>query len=149
MPTTIYFSGSISGGRQDVATYREIVAALEADGHHVLAGAVTSEEIGAHGEALGVQDIFNRDIGWIDVADMVVAEVSVPSSGVGYEIAYARYRREIPVICLYRPAYTKRCTAMISGDAGIELIEYEEVATMLPRLMESIRRSGRYPDRLP
>jgi nucleoside 2-deoxyribosyltransferase len=149
VPTTIYFSGSISGGRQDLATYREIVAALEAEGHYVLAGAVTSEEIGAHGEALAVQDIFKRDLAWIDAADLVVAEVSVPSSGVGYEIAYARYRREIPVICLYRPAYTKRCTAMISGDAGIELIEYEDVPAMLPRLMESIRRSGRYPDRLP
>jgi nucleoside 2-deoxyribosyltransferase len=149
VPTTIYFSGSISSGRQDVGTYRRIVAALEAEGHHVLAGAVTSEEIGAQGETLAPQEIFDRDLAWVDAADVLVAEVSVPSNGVGYEIAYARYRRAIPVICLYRPAYTKRCSAMISGDRGIELLAYEEVDAMIPRLLESIRRSGRYPDRLP
>lgn len=148
MPTTIYFSGSISSGRQDVATYRRIVAALEAEGHHVLAGAVASEDIGAHGETLAPHEIFERDIAWVDAADLLVAEVSVPSNGVGYEIAYARHRRDIPVICLYRPAYTARCSAMISGDRGIELIAYEEVETMLPHLLESIRRSGRYSDRL-
>ncbi len=149
MPTTIYFSGSISSGRQDLATYRQIVAALENDGHEVLAGAVASEDVGAQGESLAPHEIFDRDLAWVDAADVLVAEVSVPSTGVGYEIAYARFRRGIPVICLYRPAYTKRCSAMISGDRGIELIEYEEVEAMLPRLLESIRRSRRYPDRLP
>ncbi|HEX7830181.1 MAG TPA: nucleoside 2-deoxyribosyltransferase [Thermoanaerobaculia bacterium] len=149
MPTTIYFSGSISSGRQDVETYREIVAALEAAGHHVLAGAVTSETVGAGGEAIAPHEIFDRDIAWVDAADVLVAEVSVPSNGVGYEIAYARHRRGIPVICLYRPVYTKRCSAMIAGDRGIELIAYDEVPAMLPQLLESIRRLGRYPDRLP
>jgi hypothetical protein len=56
----------------------------------------------------------------------LVAEVSMPSTGVGYEIAAARYRYRIPVICLYRPAYTARCTAMVAGDDGVELIEYTD-----------------------
>jgi nucleoside 2-deoxyribosyltransferase len=149
VPSTIYFSGSISSGRQDVATYRRIVAALEQEGHRVLAGVVTAEEIGDHGERQSPEEICARDLRWIDEAELLVAEVSVPSTGVGYEIAYARYRRDLPVICLYRPAFTKRCTAMVAGDRGIELITYEELETMLPNLLESIRRAARYPDRLP
>lgn len=149
MATTVYFSGSITGGRADLPLYRVIVNAMEAEGLTVLAGAVAAEHIGPSGESLARREIFTRDLAWLDAADLLVAEVSVPSLGVGYEIAYARYRRAIPVICLYRPAHTARCSAMISGDPGIDLIEYETVETMLPRLLESIRRPSRYPDRLP
>ena len=122
MPTTIYFSGSISGGRADLETYRFLVDAMSAEGHRVLAGSVASEEVSDHGDPLAPQDICARDLRWIDEADLLVAELSMPSLGVGYEIAYARWSRQIPVICLYRPAFTKRCSVMIGGDPRIELI---------------------------
>lgn len=149
MTTTIYFSGSISGGRGDVGLYRRMIDALENEGHRVIAGAVAAEHVGDGGEALGMREIFERDLGWIDESDLVVAEVSIPSLGVGYEIGYARYRRGIPVLCLYRPAWTRRCSAMISGDPGIELLEYDEVENVIPRMLESARRLGRSPVRLP
>src|SRR5947207_11038056 len=140
MPLTIYFAGAISGGRGDVAHYRDIVSALESDGYRVLAGAVAAEHVGADGERLESKAIFERDMQWIEEADVLVAEVSTPSTGVGYEIATARYRRDIPVICLYRPAYTKRCTAMVGGDRGIELIEYDDAAEMLDRLRAALAK---------
>jgi len=137
---TIYFAGAISGGRADVAHYRTIISALEADGHRVLAGAVAAETVGDSGEALDACAIFDRDLAWLGEADVIVAEVSMPSTGVGYEIAAARYRLNIPVIALYRPAYTKRCTAMVSGDRGIDLIAYDDNATMLSRLREALAK---------
>ena len=143
MATTIYFSGAISGGRADVALYRRIVDALEQDGYRVLAGSVADEEITDHGDDFDPCLVFTRDIGWLEQANVLVAEVSTPSTGVGYEIATARYRYHMPVICLYRPAYTKRCSAMVSGDMGVELIEYEEdaFASMLERLREALTRA--------
>jgi nucleoside 2-deoxyribosyltransferase len=137
---TIYFAGSITGGRADVAHYRRIVAALEENGHRVLAGAVASETIGDSGEALDACAIFDRDVGWIAEADVLVAEVSMPSTGVGYEIATARYRDGIPVICLYRAEFTKRCTAMVAGDRGVELIAYEDAGEMLDRLRSALEK---------
>lgn len=137
---TIYFAGAISGGRGDVAHYREIISALQADGHRVLAGAVAAEDVGAGGEALDSCAIFERDVAWLAEADVIVAEVSTPSTGVGYEIATARYRFNIPVICLYRPAYTKRCTAMVAGDRQIELIEYDDAPQMLSRLRAALAK---------
>src|SRR5450759_3975087 len=140
----IYFSGAITGGRGDVPLYRRIVETLESAGHRVLAGVVTAMDITAAGEAIDNVAIFQRDLEWIrEVAEsggILVAEVSQPSTGVGYEIATARYRYGIPVICLYRPAYTKRCTAMVSGDAAIETIQYEDagVDSMLARLIRAI-----------
>ena len=106
----------------------------------MLAGAVAAEHVGAGGESIEAPAIFDRDLGWIADADVLVAEVSVPSTGVGYEIATARYRHSIPVICLYRPAYTKRCSAMISGDRGIDLIEYTETTEMLSRLRSALAK---------
>ncbi len=149
MATTIYFSGAISGGRADVALYQRIVDTLEAEGYCVLAGAVAAEHVSAGGETLHPPDICARDLAWLDQADLVVAEVSIPSLGVGYEIAYATRIRRIPVIALYRPAWTRRCSAMIAGDPGVHLLEYEEPEAMLPQLLESIRRLRRYPDRFP
>jgi len=142
MPTTIYFSGSISGGREDIETYRTIVAALEKAGHRVFAGMVTAQHIGAAGEPLSAVEIFERDVAWIEEVaregGVLVAEVSRPSTGVGYEIALARYRLDIPVVCLYRPAFTRRCSGMIAGDRAIRLIEYtdETVDLVIGRLLD-------------
>jgi nucleoside 2-deoxyribosyltransferase len=140
---TLYFAGAISGGRDDVALYREIIAALEREGYRVLAGAVAAEHVTASGEALDSRAIFERDLGWIAECDIVVAEVSKPSTGVGYEIATALYRFGIPVICLYRPAHTTRCTAMISGDRAIDLIEYGAVSELLPGFWRHSRHTLR------
>ena len=140
---TIYFSGSISGGRSDVALYRRFISALQRAGHRVLAGAVASEEIGDYGETITPREIHDRDLRWVDDADVIVAEVSMPSHGVGYEIAYARHRRDIPVICLYRQGHTQRCSAMLAGSPGVELIEYDDPAEAELRLVESLGRLGR------
>jgi hypothetical protein len=142
---TIYFSGSISGGRADLPLYCRIVEALAAEGHRVLAGSVTAGHIGAEGDPLAADAIFKRDIAWIEEVarenGVLVAEVSQPSTGVGYEIAIARYRYSMPVICLYRPAHTRRCTAMVAGDASIRLIEYtdDSVDAMLEQLSRTLR----------
>lgn len=140
MSKTIYFSGAITGGRDDVPLYRRFVSALEEAGHRVLAGAVTSEGVTSAGEPVDPRAVFQRDLDWIDQADIVVAEVSTPSHGVGYEIATARYRFGTPVICLWRPSRTRRCSAMLSGDAGIRFIEYTDqtVGEAADRLLVAI-----------
>ncbi len=141
----IYFSGAITGGRGDVPLYRRIVEALESEGHRVFAGVVAASDIGDSGEPLDSASIFERDLAWIgEVAaagGLVVAEVSQPSTGVGYEIATARYHHDLPVVCLYRPKYTKRCTAMVAGDQGIDMIEYSDdtLDGMLNRLVHTVR----------
>ena len=135
-PKIIYFSGSISGGREDAELYRHIVSALVAAGHRVLAGSVIRSDITAAGDEGEASAIFHRDMTWLAECDLLVAEVSKPSIGVGYEIGAARYLHKIPVICLWRPAHTSRCSAMVAGDPGIRTIEYTDEA--LPAMISTL-----------
>ena len=58
-------------------------------------------------------DIYQRDVDWIDESDLLVAEVSTPSHGVGYEIGYA-LDQGMPVLCLYNKAVV--VSKMITGN---------------------------------
>ncbi|KAB0337781.1 hypothetical protein FD755_025470, partial [Muntiacus reevesi] len=46
--------------------------------------------------------IHDRDLAWLQQADAVVAEVTQPSLGVGYELGRAVALHK-PVLCLFRP----------------------------------------------
>jgi hypothetical protein len=138
----VYFSGSISGGRGDVELYIEIVEYVRSLRYDVNAGQVINRELpSAGGEPLDDRTIFERDMGWLEKVakggGLLLAEVSTPSLGVGYEIAAARYHYAIPVICLHRSESGRRCSAMIAGDPGIRLIRYS--ATKIERMYEELK----------
>ncbi|MEX2161203.1 MAG: nucleoside 2-deoxyribosyltransferase [Anaerolineales bacterium] len=122
----IYFACSIVGGRQDEAIYQQLVAALLADGHEV----PTAINAGPGWQTLeGSPDpgeVYRRDTGWIDESQAVIAEVSTPSHGVGYEISYALDRGK-PVLCLYRRG--ARVSKMITGNTmpGLQVSDYGDV----------------------
>ncbi|MCW5888035.1 MAG: nucleoside 2-deoxyribosyltransferase [Anaerolineales bacterium] len=124
----IYFACSIVGGRQDEAIYRHIVQALLADGHTVPtagnAGVLAAGEPGLEMD-LAPQEVYSRDIGWIDDSDALIAEVSTPSHGVGYEIGYALEHQK-PVLCIFRQGV--RVSKMITGNTkpGLALADYAD-----------------------
>ena len=125
---TIYFAGSIRGGRGDQAIYLQIIALLNQHGT-VLAEHLGSEALGAAGEALCDSDIHDRDLEWLRKADVLVAEVTTPSLGVGYEIGRAvEWGKRI--VCLYRPAERRRLSGMIAGCADVTVWTYEHVSEL-------------------
>ncbi|PLX82252.1 MAG: hypothetical protein C0617_14060 [Desulfuromonas sp.] len=95
----VYFAGSIKGGRTYSRSYRLIVDAISRLGLEIF-GAHVAQIDPNHGEP-GPREVFKRDISWLRAADMVIAEVTQPSIGVGYEIAFALSLKK-PVLCLYR-----------------------------------------------
>jgi hypothetical protein len=109
----VYFACSIVGGRADEASYQHIVDALLADGHEV----PTAMNAGAGWQTMegspDPNEVYRRDTQWIDESKAVVAEVSTPSHGVGYEISYALDRNK-PVLCIYKGG--TRVSKMISGN---------------------------------
>ena len=121
----IYFAGAIRGGREDVEIYLELVRLLR------LAGAVLTEhvadlDIGADGEASDDRSIYERDLSWLRDSDCLVAEVTRPSLGVGFEIGRATEWRK-PVLCLFRPSDGRQLSAMISGCDSVSVREYESI----------------------
>ena len=121
----IYFAGSIRGGRDDADLYLEIIKYLKNFGE-VLTEHVGDNLITSSGES-SINDtaIHNRDMDWLISSDIIVAEVTNPSLGVGYEIGRAiEYNKKI--ICLYRESKRKRLSAMISGSNKIINIKYAD-----------------------
>lgn len=123
----IYFACAIVGGRQDENIYKEIVRALLADGHQVPTAANAGLQ-GAAGFETGMapKDVYTRDTSWIDECKVLVAEVSTPSHGVGYEISYALERGK-PVLCI--ASRGTRVSKMLTGNTmpGLEFAEYTGV----------------------
>ncbi len=102
----IYFAGSIRGGREDVKIYSEIIKYLCNYGE-VLTEHVADPSLLVKGEQyLSDQEIHDRDMEWLLQSDVIVAEVTAPSLGVGYEIRAAVDLNK-KVLCLYRPQEDK------------------------------------------
>ena len=121
----IYFAGSIRGGRDDADLYLEIIKYLKNFGE-VLTEHIGDNLITSYGEnKMNDKAIHNRDMDWLISSDIIVAEVTNPSLGVGYEIGRAiEYNKKI--ICLYRESKGKRLSAMISGSNKIINIKYAD-----------------------
>lgn len=109
----VYFACSITGGREFEAVYQEIVAALTADGHEIPTSHLAQSDVMENERRLTPQNVYERDTNWIKDCDALIAEVSVPSHGVGYEIGFALNLGK-PVLCLYQRDC--KVSKMISGN---------------------------------
>lgn len=109
----IYFACSITGGRQDEAVYQIIVDSLVADGHTVPTASLAQSEVVALEQIVIPAEIYARDVAWIRGSEVLIAEVSTPSHGVGYEIGYALGVGK-RVLCLHRK--DARVSKMITGN---------------------------------
>jgi nucleoside 2-deoxyribosyltransferase len=122
----IYFAGSIRGGRDDKDLYSKIITLLSKFGA-VLTEHVGDKTLSALGEdGPNNKFIHKRDMKWLKKADLVIAEVTTASLGVGYEIAKAEEWNK-KILCLYRPSKRKRLSAMISGSSQLILKEYRTI----------------------
>ena len=119
----IYFAASIRGGRGDADIYRQLIAYLGKFGK-VLTEHIGEPDLARKGEdELPDQYIHNRDMKWLLSAQLMVAEVTTPSLGVGYEIGRAIEKGK-PALCLFRPRKGKKLSAMIAGSPDLTLRNY-------------------------
>ena len=130
----IYFAAAIRGGRDDADLYREIIDYLNKE-NKVLTEHIGLASLKDSGENLNDEEIYKRDIAWLEESDVVIAECSTPSLGVGYELAYAEKINK-PVHVLYKKE--KGISAMITGDKYYKLHPYsskEEIFSILDTLL--------------
>src|ERR1043166_2585151 len=118
----VYFARSLRGDRtgSDDVIYRAIAAVIKTAGHH------TQFEIPVSMDRLRIVRetyIYKRDLLWIDQCQAMIAEVTNASHGVGYEIAYAKHVRNLPIFCVAQKD-TGPHSAMITG--GLDVVEYRD-----------------------
>ena len=133
----VYFAGSIRGGRQDAALYGEMIAFLKARGCQVLTEHVGLESLREEGErTMTEEEIFRRDMAWLIESELVVAECTTPSHGVGYELGRARdMGKEVHI---FYDLSRGRLSAMLAGDSAFILHPYtnrQEVFEALARIV--------------
>ena len=129
----VYFAGSIRGGRQDAELYKSIIRHIQQKGHIVL-----TEHVGdlSLSKTEGLKDrevaIYEQDTAWLRESDVVIAECSTPSLGVGYEMAYAE-KHAIPVHIFY-DARRGTISAMLTGDKYFHIHPYSSEAEIYPEV---------------
>ena len=132
----VYLACSIRGGRSDQPIYAEIAEVIKQHAH-LLSELFADGALTHFGSKKPADNIYATDMDWLLSADAVVAEVTNPSLGVGYELARAE-AAGIPVLALYRPAPDRRLSAMILGAPGIAVAEYSDVSEVAPKITEFI-----------
>jgi nucleoside 2-deoxyribosyltransferase len=116
----VYFAGAIYGGREKLDTYTKIQEVVESLGHIFLTKHVTGVGLSTEEEKFGRSPSFSykRDIKLLREADCLIAEITLPSLGVGYELAYAVEKKGLPVLALYEEGREHEISAMIRGNTS-------------------------------
>lgn len=117
MKKKVYFACSIRGSG-DTSRYIEIIDAIKSAGGDVLSEIFAHDAIELGGSPLPEAEIYVRDTQMIRDCDMVIAEVTNPSLGVGYELAYAE-QLDKPILCLFDAASGRSLSAMVAGNPRI------------------------------
>ena len=134
----IYFAGSIRGGRDDAEIYSQIIEFLQGYGE-VLTEHVGKKDLNSMGEsALSDKQIHDRDIRWLLESDLMVAEVTNPSLGVGYEIGRA-IEAEKRLYVFIEASCDKKLSAMISGSKNIDTIKYYQLEDIKKALEDILK----------
>lgn len=128
----VYFACSIRGGREKSNTYTILVDYLRPRAE-LLTEIFADQKLTDQGMNKPEADIYKTDINWIEQSDVVVAEVSNPSLGVGYEIGIAEKLNK-PILCLYENQPGKKLSAMIAGNTNIKVLTYNELNEVFPKL---------------
>lgn len=139
----IYFACSITGGRQFEAVYQSITQTLLESGHEVPTAHLAGADVVNLEKIVDARDIYTRDVNWIQACDALIAEVSTPSHGVGYEVAYALEIGK-PVLCCYRCG--QKVSKMITGNShkNLQVISYQDVnqaVNCIHEFLHNLKRS--------
>jgi 2'-deoxynucleoside 5'-phosphate N-hydrolase len=134
----IYFGFTVAGARSSIATAREVVHRLEEMGHEVLTRHLVSDNAWEADRSISPQDVYRRDMAWLQQCELFIAEVSGSSFGLGFETGYLLGSTNKKVILLYRREVESKVSLLITGNihANCTLVPYaavEEVEEFVAR----------------
>jgi nucleoside 2-deoxyribosyltransferase len=120
----VYFAAAIRAGRENAELYCGLARTLSR-GNVLLTEQVCDPDRVDQG--LSDREIHDRDLAMLHSADCVIAEVSTPSLGVGYELGWAVTLRK-PILALYRQGSRWQLSAMVRGSPGIRTLSYASLS---------------------
>ncbi len=116
---TIYLACTVRGDRGGVLAGRAICERLEHHGHHVQTKHLLADDVEAAESTITEGEVFRRDMEWLTACDVLVAEASGSSYGVGFEVGYVLGRAHASgqrVVLLYDAARRDKVSRLITGN---------------------------------
>ena len=84
----IYLACTVRGDRRALEATRALAATIDALGHTLLTSHLLSDDVDLTESRLTEREVFERDLAWLGQADVLIAEASGSSFGVGFEVGY-------------------------------------------------------------
>jgi len=137
----VYCAISIRGEKTFQDFFPQIIEHITSLGHTALSELNVDFKPAA---PLTDSEIFTRDIKWIDKSKVLIAEISGASTGVGFEIAYALYKKKIPVLALANKEAGSNVSAMINGCQSqlITIKRYEDSEDLKKAISDFLKKNN-------
>ncbi|HEY2434781.1 MAG TPA: nucleoside 2-deoxyribosyltransferase [Vicinamibacterales bacterium] len=137
----IYLACTVRGDRGAVAALRTLVTALDAIGHTVLTAHLLEDGVDAAEAALTERAVYERDIAWLESCDVLIADASGSSYGVGFEVGYVLGRSDRTVqrvLLLYRADRANQISRLVHGNTHprCTVLKYDNPADLIDRVAE-------------
>jgi plasmid stabilization system protein ParE len=128
----VYFGFTMAGDRSAVETARRIVGWLEEMGHEVLTRHLVSDQAWEMDRRISAEQVYERDMRWLAESDLLLAEVSGSSFGLGFETGYVLASTSKRAILFYRVEVRESISRMITGNThpNCSLVPYAEMETV-------------------
>lgn len=141
----IYLACTVRGDRAGVRAGRAICERLQRHGHQVLTTHLLADDVDTAEAQLTEADVYRRDLDWLTNCDVLVAEASGSSYGVGFEVGYVLGRAGTSgqrVVLLYDRARQDAISRLIAGncDAACETFGYESIDQLIELIDERFSR---------
>lgn len=114
----IYLACTVRGDRGGVLAGRAICDRLQRHGHEVLTTHLLRDDVESAESQITEREVFRRDLEWLTACDVLVAEASGSSYGVGFEVGYVLGRAGVSgqrVVLLYDTARRDKVSRLITG----------------------------------
>ena len=116
----IYLACTVRGDRGGVAAGRAICERLQHHGHEVLTTHLLADDVETAESAITETEVYERDVRWLTSCDVLVAEASGSSYGVGFEVGYVLGRAAATgqqVVLLYDTGRRHAVSRLITGNS--------------------------------
>jgi len=122
----IYFGFPVAGDRSAIDTARRVVELQEEYGHEVLTRHLVDANAWEADRLIRPQDVYRRDMAWLEHCDLSIAEVSGSSFGLGFETGYLLGATNKKAILLYRRELEQKVPLLITRNthANCTLVPY-------------------------
>ena len=139
----VYLACTIRGDRSALPVVTAVRDVLVGLGHEVMTERFLSDTAESEDGALSERQVFDRDLAWLEACDVLIAEASGSSYGVGFEVGFILARAAQTgqrIVLLFDEARRASISRMISGagHARCRTIGYQNAADAAAQVRQAL-----------